>query len=213
MTSSEKPHKYVYVFGEIDEVLARYDGDWEAMRGLLGGKGVNLFDATSLGIPVPPGFTVTTEGCNDYLAADESFPEGLWDQALAATTELENLTGKRFGDPKNPLLVSCRSGAKFSMPGMMDTILNIGMNDEIAESMAKLTNRPRFAYDLYRRLVQMFGGVVMGVPDEVFEAVITAQRRESGAATGCRPRCQRMESCYRQVPGDNPQLYRTGVPD
>ena len=122
---------------------------------------------------------MTTEGCNDYLAADQNFPEGLWDQALAATTELEKITGKSFGDPKNPLLVSCRSGAKFSMPGMMDTILNIGMNDEIAESMAKLTNRPRFAYDLYRRLVQMFGGVVMGVPDEVFEAVITAQRRES----------------------------------
>ena len=183
MTSNRSPQKFVYLFGEMEEVLERYDGDWEAMRGLLGGKGVNLFDATSLGIPVPPGFTVTTEGCNAYLAADNSFPEGLWDQALKATTELEKITGKSFGDPKNPLLVSCRSGAKFSMPGMMDTILNIGMNDEIAESMAKLTNRPRFAYDLYRRLVQMFGIVVMGVPDEVFEAVITAQRRESHYTT------------------------------
>ncbi|MDX2429067.1 MAG: pyruvate, phosphate dikinase [Xanthomonadales bacterium] len=179
MTSKRKPQKYVYLFGEVEEVLARYDGDWEAMRGLLGGKGVNLFDATSLGIPVPPGFTVTTEGCNDYLAGKEKFPKGSWEQALLAVTELEKITGKSFGDPKNPLLVSCRSGAKFSMPGMMDTILNIGMNDEIAASMAKLTRRPRFAYDLYRRLVQMFGGVVMGVPDEVFEAVITAQRRES----------------------------------
>ena len=171
--------KYVYLFGEIEEVLARFDGDWESLRGLLGGKGANLFDATSLDIPVPPGFTVTTEGCNDYLAAGETFPPGLWDQALDAVKGLEEITGKRFGDPQNPLLVSCRSGAKFSMPGMMDTILNIGMNDEIAESLAKLTS-PRFAYDLYRRLVQMFGGVVMGVPDEVFEAVITAQRRESG---------------------------------
>jgi pyruvate,orthophosphate dikinase len=170
--------KYVYLFGEVEEVQNRFDGDWESLRGLLGGKGANLFDATSLGIPVPPGFTVTTEGCNDYLAADEQFPAGLWEQALEAVKGLEEITGKRFGDPKNPLLVSCRSGAKFSMPGMMDTILNIGMNDTIAESLAKLTS-PRFAYDLYRRLVQMFGSVVMDVPDEVFEAVITAQRRES----------------------------------
>jgi len=183
MTSRKTPQKYVYLFGEVEEVLARVNGDWEAMRGLLGGKGVNLFDATSLGIPVPPGFTVTTEACNDYLAAKQKFPSGMWDQALQAVTELEKITGKRFGQPGNPLLVSCRSGAKFSMPGMMDTILNIGMNDEIAASMAKLTKRQRFAYDLYRRLVQMFGSVVMGVPDEVFEAVITAQRRESQVAT------------------------------
>ena len=180
MTTQDKSQKYVYLFGEVEEVLNRLDGDWEALRGLLGGKGANLFDATSLGIPVPPGFTVTTEGCNDYLAAGEEFPQGLWEQALDAVKGLEKLTGKRFGNADNPLLVSCRSGAKFSMPGMMDTILNIGMNDEIAASLADKTSQPRFAYDLYRRLVQMFGGVVMGVPDEVFEAVLTAQRRESG---------------------------------
>jgi pyruvate,orthophosphate dikinase len=159
--------------------MERLDGDWEALRGLLGGKGANLFDATSLGIPVPPGFTVTTEGCNAYLAGNEYFPAGLWEQALEAVASLEKITGKRFGDAENPLLVSCRSGAKFSMPGMMDTILNIGMNDEITARLAALTSRPRFAYDLYRRLVQMFGSVVMGVPDEVFEAIIIAQRRES----------------------------------
>jgi len=179
MTDQNTPQKYVYLFGEIEEVLSSLDGDWEALRGLLGGKGANLFDATSLDIPVPPGFTVTTVGCNDYLAADENFPAGLWDQALDAITGLEKLTGKKFGDAENPLLVSCRSGAKFSMPGMMDTILNIGMNDEIAASLAAQTSQPRFAYDLYRRLVQMFGSVVMDVPDEVFEAVLTAQRRES----------------------------------
>ena len=179
MTDQNTPQKYVYLFGEIEEVLSSLDGDWEALRGLLGGKGANLFDATSLDIPVPPGFTVTTVGCNDYLAADEKFPAGLWDQALDAITGLEKLTGKKFGDAENPLLVSCRSGAKFSMPGMMDTILNIGMNDEIAASLAAQTSQPRFAYDLYRRLVQMFGSVVMDVPDEVFEAVLTAQRRES----------------------------------
>jgi len=183
MAPKKTPQKYVYLFGEMEEVLARVNGDWEALRGLLGGKGINLFDATSLGIPVPPGFTVTTEACNDHHAAKQKFPAGMWDQAFEAVKELEKITGKRFGSPENPLLVSCRSGAKFSMPGMMDTILNIGMNDEIAASMARLTKRPRFAYDLYRRLVQMFGGVVMGVPDEVFEAVITAQRREAHAVS------------------------------
>lgn len=179
MTTEQLSQKYVYLFNEVDEAMDRFDGDWDAIRSLLGGKGANLFDATSLGIPVPPGFTVTTEGCNDYLAAGGNFPAGLWEQALEAVSGLEELTGKNFGNPENPLLVSCRSGAKFSMPGMMDTILNIGMNDEITAQLATQTARPRFAYDLYRRLVQMFGGVVMGVPDEVFEAVITAQRRES----------------------------------
>jgi pyruvate,orthophosphate dikinase len=175
--------KYVYLFDDYDEVMAALDQDWDGVRGLLGGKGANLLDATRLGIPVPPGFTVTTVGCNDYLAASEQFPAGLWEQELEAISKLEQLTGKKFGSIENPLLVSCRSGARFSMPGMMDTILNIGLNDEIAAKLATRTHRPRFAYDLYRRLVQMFGGVVMGVPDEVFEAVITAQRRESNART------------------------------
>ena len=179
MTRAKKQQKYVYLFGEFDEAMKRFDGDWQALRGLLGGKGANLLDATNLGIPVPPGFTVTTEGCNDYLAGNNKFPQGLWDQVLAAVSSLEEFTGKQFGDQENPLLVSCRSGAKFSMPGMMDTILNIGMNDEITARLAELTSRPRFAWDLYRRLVQMFGSVVMGVPDEAFEAVITAQRRDS----------------------------------
>jgi len=183
MTRSEASRKYVYLFNEYDEVMAKYDNEWEGVRGLLGGKGANLFDATRLGIPVPPGFTVTTEGCNDYLAENENFPDGLWEQELAAVAGLEQQTGKKFGDIDNPLLISCRSGARFSMPGMMDTILNIGLNDEIAAKLATRTHRPRFAYDIYRRLVQMFGSVVMGVPDEVFEAVITAQRRESNART------------------------------
>ena len=181
MTSPKTPEKFVYLFNEFDEATARYDADWDGVRGLLGGKGANLLDATRLGIPVPPGFTVTTEACNDYLEAGEVFSDGLWKQELEAIAALEKLTGKKFGDVDNPLLVSCRSGARFSMPGMMDTILNIGLNDEIVEILATRTHRPRFAYDIYRRLVQMFGGVVMGVPDEVFEAVITAQRRESKA--------------------------------
>ncbi|MGD8678761.1 MAG: pyruvate, phosphate dikinase [Lysobacterales bacterium] len=180
---AENSKKYVYLFNEYDEVMSLLDNDWEAVRGLLGGKGANLLDATRLDIPVPPGFTVSTVGCNDYLAAGEEFPDGLWEQALEAVSQLETETGKKFGNVENPLLVSCRSGARFSMPGMMDTILNIGLNDEIAAKLATRTHLPRFAYDLYRRLVQMFGGVVMGVPDEVFEAVITAQRRESDVKT------------------------------
>jgi pyruvate,orthophosphate dikinase len=171
--------KYVYLFNEYEQATARCDGDWEGVRSLLGGKGANLLDATRLGIPVPPGFTVTTEGCNDYLAAGEEFPGNSWDQILESISTLEEQTGKKFGDPDNPLLVSCRSGAKFSMPGMMDTILNIGLTDEIVEVLATRAHRPRFAWDIYRRLIHMFGSVVLGVPDEVFEAVITAQRRES----------------------------------
>ena len=180
MTAQKITKKYVYLFNDYDQVMARYDDDWDGVRGLLGGKGANLLDATRLGIPVPPGFTVTTEGCNDYLAADEQFPEGMWDQALEAVASLESMTGKKFGNADNPLLVSCRSGARFSMPGMMDTILNIGLTDEIVEILATRAHRPRFAWDIYRRLIHMFGSVVMNVPDEVFEAVITAQRRESG---------------------------------
>jgi pyruvate,orthophosphate dikinase len=122
---------------------------------------------------------VTTEGCNDFLAGN-GFPGALWDQALGAVEELQAQAGKVFGDSGNPLLVSCRSGGKFSMPGMMDTILNIGLNDEIAGALAVQTANPRFAYDLYRRLLQMFGSVVMGVPDGPFEAAISAQKKKSG---------------------------------
>ncbi len=170
----------VYLFSEIDEAQEQMGGDWDAVRGLLGGKGANLGDMTRLGVPVPPGFTVTTRACNAYLAAGQRLPEGLWDQELRAIAALEQATGRGFGDPDNPLLVSCRSGAKFSMPGMMDTVLNIGMNDDTVERSVGRGVDARFVYDLYRRLVQMFGGVVMGVPDEVFEAVIGARRRRAG---------------------------------
>jgi pyruvate,orthophosphate dikinase len=174
--------KYVYLFSEVDKAEEYVGGNWEDVRGLLGGKGANLGDMTRLGVPVPPGLTVTTEACNAYLAAGEKFPEGMWDQVLEALSEVEKQMGKKFGDLQKPLLVSCRSGAKFSMPGMMDTVLNIGMNDAVAEEMIKRTG-PRFVYDVYRRLIQMFGGVVMGVPDEVFEAVIEAQRKAAGVNT------------------------------
>lgn len=176
-------HRWVYLFNQLDELEAMLPpGDWDAVRSILGGKGANLAEMTRIGIPVPPGFSITTEACNAYLSHDRQFPPGLWEQQLGALSELEALTGKRFGDPANPLLVSCRSGAKFSMPGMMDTVLNIGLNDETAHSMVTLTGDARFVYDAYRRLVQMFGSVVMGVPDEPFERVIADVKKQRGIA-------------------------------
>jgi pyruvate,orthophosphate dikinase len=175
--------KWVYLFGEVDQAEDHVGGDWEDVRGLLGGKGANLGEMVRIGIPVPPGFTVTTEACNAYLASNETFPEGLEEQIQAALKNIENTTGKTFGNAKNPLLVSCRSGGKFSMPGMMDTVLNIGLNDETAKGMIDLTGDERFVYDSYRRLVQMFGSVVMGAPDEAFEEVITEARRNAGVKT------------------------------
>jgi pyruvate,orthophosphate dikinase len=160
--------KWVYRFDEGDAT----------MRALLGGKGANLAEMTKMGLPVPPGFIVTTQACNATLE-QRRFPADLWDQVLVALARLEKATGKRFGDPRNPLLVSCRSGAKFSMPGMMDTVLNIGLNDDVVEGLAMLSNDRRFAFDAYRRLVQMFGTVVLGVEDEPFEQVLARHRAAS----------------------------------
>jgi pyruvate, orthophosphate dikinase len=171
--------KWVYTFGEIAEA-EEHAGNWEGVRSLLGGKGANLAEMTRIGVPVPPGFTASTEACLAYLEAGNQFPEGLWEQELAAMKTTEELTGKKFGDPSNPLLMSCRSGAKFSMPGMMDTVLNLGMNDEVAESMVEMTGDPRFVYDAYRRLVQMFGSVVLGVDDEKYEHVLDKHKEEKG---------------------------------
>ncbi len=172
--------KWVYTLGEIDQAEAAVDGDWDKVRGLLGGKGANLGEMNRLGVPVPPGFTITTEACNAYLEAGRTLPPELWDQVLAALRAMEEETGKRFGDPSSPLLVSCRSGAKFSMPGMMDTVLDIGLNDEVTDGMIKLTGDERFAYDSYRRLIQMFGTVVLGIRDEPFEDTLAIFREERG---------------------------------
>src|SRR5574342_1437128 len=128
--------KWVYLFDEVTKA-EKYTGSWEGGRALLGGKGAGLFDMTRAGVPVPPGCTVTSEACNEFRETGK-FPAGLWDQVLAATKSIEKQTGKKFGDPKNPLLVSCRSGAKFSMPGMMNTILNIGLNDNVVDGLVKL---------------------------------------------------------------------------
>ena len=175
--------KWVYTLDEIDQAEAAVGGDWDRVRGLLGGKGANLGEMNRLGVPVPPGFTITTEACNSYLERGGELPPGLWEQVIAALRTMEAQTGKRFGDPSNPLLVSCRSGAKFSMPGMMDTVLDIGLNDEVTEGMIKLTGNEHFAYDSYRRLIQMFGTVVLGVRDEPFEDALASQREKRGVSS------------------------------
>jgi pyruvate,orthophosphate dikinase len=172
--------KWVYLFEEFQSAQQHVGDDWEGIRGLFGGKGANLADMHRIGIPVPPGFIVTTEACNAYLAAGGVFPAGMWDQQVDALRSIEAQTGKKFGDRGNPLLVSCRSGAKFSMPGMMDTVLNIGLNDETAQSMVKLTGDARFVYDAYRRLIHMFGAVVMGIADEPFEHALERIRSAAG---------------------------------
>ena len=148
------------------------------MRDLLGGKGAGLSEMTNAGLPVPTGFTITTEACNSYYEADEQFPEGLWDQIQDALRVVERESGKRFGEPKNPLLVSVRSGAKFSMPGMMDTVLNLGLNGETLQGLIRGTENQRFAYDAYRRFIQMFSKIVLDVEAEEFERLLEKKKRE-----------------------------------
>ena len=150
------------------------------MRDLLGGKGANVAEMTRLGLPVPKGFTITTETCIAYLAAGRRFPENLYEEVSEHLAALEREAGKRLGDPENPLLVSVRSGARESMPGMMDTVLNLGLNDVSVEGLASRTGNPRFAYDSYRRFIQMFGDVVSEVDKEHFERALTALKRERG---------------------------------
>jgi pyruvate,orthophosphate dikinase len=172
-----KAGKYVYLFGR------KSDGNG-TMKALLGGKGANLAEMCRIGLPVPPGFTITTEVCTYYYAHGRSYPLALRAQMQGGIAALEQQTGKKFGDLKNPLLVSVRSGARDSMPGMMDTILNLGLNGQTVEALAARTGNSRFAWDCYRRFVQMYGDVVLGVqkrPDEdhePFEMLIDQLKHE-----------------------------------
>ena len=167
--------KWVYGFGR-----GGAEGD-AGMRRLLGGKGANLAEMASLGLPVPPGFTITTEVCAWYYAHDKSYPEGLREQVRAALAAVEAEVGARFGDPDRPLLVSVRSGAPVSMPGMMDTVLNLGLNDRTVEGLARASEDRRFAFDSYRRFVQMYGDVVLGIDHYLFEERLEEAKRERGA--------------------------------
>ncbi|MES2210431.1 MAG: pyruvate, phosphate dikinase [Chloroflexota bacterium] len=168
--------RYIFAWG-----AGTAEGD-ATMRDLLGGKGAGLAEMTSAGLPVPPGFTITTEACNDYFAAGEQLPAGLWDDILEAVHEVEIRTGKGFGDAQNPLLVSVRSGARFSMPGMMDTVLNLGLTEATLAGLVGLTGNDRFGWDAYRRFIQMFGRIVLEVPGERFDHALEAMKEARGAS-------------------------------
>ena len=166
--------KYVYLFAD-----GKAEGTGK-MKDQLGGKGAGLAEMTLAGLPVPPGFTITTEACNAYYSAGEKFPEGMWDEVLSALRRVEEATGKQFGGAENPLLVSVRSGAKFSMPGMMDTVLNLGLNEGTLAGLAGLTGNERFAYDAYRRFIQLFGKIVLGINAEKFEHRFQEKKQQLG---------------------------------
>ncbi len=175
---TDRAHKaakrYIYAWGE-----GTAEGNGR-MKDLLGGKGAGLAEMTIAGLPTPPGFTITTEACNDYFAAGKALPAGLWDDVLEAMREVERRSGKGFGDAKNPLLVSVRSGAKFSMPGMMDTVLNLGLNEQTLEGLIALTGNERFGWDAYRRFIQMFGRIVMDVNGSRFDEPLEARKERHG---------------------------------
>ena len=179
-SATPKRAKRIYFFGG-----GKAEGNKE-MKNLLGGKGANLAEMTNIGAPVPPGFTITTDVCTEFYASGRKLPKGLEDEVRSSITKMEALLGTKFGDPNNPLLVSVRSGARASMPGMMDTILNLGLNDETAKGLAKVSNNERFAYDSYRRFVAMYGDVVLDMKPErkedhdPFEVLLTAKKKALG---------------------------------
>ncbi len=172
-------NKWVYLFEE---------GSGQN-KSLLGGKGAGLCEMTRAGLPVPPGLIVTTEACNAFFDNDKSFPEGMWEQVKEGLQKIEEKVGKKFGDPQNPLLVSVRSGAAFSMPGMMDTVLNLGLNEETVQGLAAQTGDLRFALDAYRRFASLFGEIVMGVAHEKFERVMDRYKAQTsgGRDTDLKP--------------------------
>ncbi|HEY3418756.1 MAG TPA: pyruvate, phosphate dikinase [Armatimonadota bacterium] len=198
-------NKLVYLFEEGKK-------EW---RDLLGGKGANLAEMTNIGLPVPPGFTITTETCNAYYANGKQIPQGLWEETAAAMKSVEAKTGKGFGDPKNPLLVSVRSGAKFSMPGMMDTVLNLGLNDATLQGIIALTGNERFVYDSYRRFLMMFSDIVESseypkLKKDEFEHIFDAMKKELGAAqdtdvdaAGLKKLCGQYKVYYKSVTGND----------
>src|SRR2546430_14306383 len=192
------PRKWIYQFSEGSA----------KRRDLLGGKGAGAAEMTKAGMPVPPGFTITTEACRAYYSSGGKFPKGLWEQVLPNLKVLERKAKKKFGDAKDPLLVSVRSGAKFSMPGMMDTVLNLGLNEETTQGLAKLTSDERFALDARRRFVQMFGKTVKGIDGEKFEHALQEAKKKAGVKTDpelkpehLRPLVARFLATYKEETG------------
>ena len=160
--------KYVYLFKEGNK----------NMRDILGGKGANLAEMTNMNLPVPNGFTISTDACKNYYKENGKISKTIKEEILKKVDELEKIVGKKFGDINNPLLVSVRSGSPISMPGMMDTILNLGLNDEVAETLIRITNNKRFVYDSYRRLIMMYANVVKGYETKAFEEILTKYKKE-----------------------------------
>ncbi|MBQ9021149.1 MAG: pyruvate, phosphate dikinase, partial [Eggerthellaceae bacterium] len=171
--------KRVYAFGRDAEGNNVTAGN-TSMKAVLGGKGANLAEMANIGLPVPPGFTITCQTCMEYAGAGNTWPEGALDEIEQYRADLENRLGKKIGDTNDPLLVSVRSGAPISMPGMMDTVLNLGLNDDSINGLIAQTENPRFAWDSYRRFIQMFSSVVMGLEGDLFENAITAMKNIRG---------------------------------
>ena len=201
-TSTKTTEKYVYRFGD-----GKAEGNRQ-QKALLGGKGANLNEMSAIGLPVPPGYTITTEACHYYVDHDGDWPEGLETQIEDGIDHLEAAMGREFGDPENPLLVSVRSGAALSMPGMMDTVLNLGLNDEVAEGFARQMDNERLAYDAYRRFIDMFGDVVVGIDRSRFENAISKMKEERGVdndidltASDLRELVDRYKAIYRKATG------------
>ncbi len=194
--------KYVYEFSEADG----------SMRNLLGGKGANLAEMTGLGMPVPEGFTITTEACTRYYADGEQIGDDIREQIVEYIGTLEELTGKKFGDPDNPLLVSVRSGSRASMPGMMDTILNLGLNETVVEAFARKTGNPRFVYDSYRRFIQMYSDVVMEVGKAYFEELIDEMKERKGVKNDLELDADDLKQLARGVQGGVQEQDRLRVP-
>ena len=187
------------------------DGD-AGMRALLGGKGANLAEMAAIGLPVPPGFTITTALCNGYYDAGRTLPGGLDEEIEAGLAHVESIAGTGFGDPGRTLLVSVRSGARASMPGMMDTVLNLGLNDETADGLAQASGDARFAYDSYRRLIQMYGDVVLGVPHRAFEELLEREKEARGYRLGHRHGGRRLVPAHRRLQGAGAGRDRPGLP-
>ncbi|MGI8847333.1 MAG: pyruvate, phosphate dikinase [Candidatus Dormibacteria bacterium] len=181
--TSSGPAKPAIRRGRVGKWVWRFEEGGSHLRDLLGGKGAGVAEMTRAGLPVPPGFTITTEACNAYYGRGERFPDGMWEQVLTALRHVEVKAGKKFGDPRNPLLVSVRSGAKFSMPGMMDTVLNLGLNEQTRAGIAALTGDERFALDAHRRFIQLFSKIVLGVDGDLFEHAIEEAKTKDRAAT------------------------------
>jgi len=212
-------HVYRFGFDENGNNVTEVAGETvNEAKWITGGKGANLAEMANIGLPVPPGFTITCQTCVAYSSAGNVWPEGVLDEIDEYRKDLEKRMGKKLGDDEDPLLVSVRSGAPFSMPGMMDTVLNLGLNDDSVQGLIKQTENPRFAYDSYRRFVQMFSDVVMGVSGQLFEDAISAKKAEKGVKLDTELDADDLKdlvATFKQIFADNvdPEAYPEVVVD